>query len=961
MQRAILFIFIAFLSFAGNAQDANNLAVDATVKDQEGGRIVDATVSLIQDGSLVNKVSTGRTGRFDLYLDFGHEYIIEISKAGFVSKRLYFNTHKVPEDEQIWGYEFGGFIVDLFKELPGVDYSVLEKPIGKVYYDPNIQNFEYDRTYTKLIKSELDRLLAEYEEKLRQEEMQKQQLEADFQLAMRDAENAINDNDFLTAKENLLAASALKPNDPTPKQKLAEVEQKMNSAGQKEERYLSLLASADQLFGQEKYTEAKAAYLEASGIKPAETYPKDRIRECDAGIAKLAAQQAEENKLAEIDRKYKEEIAKADKEFMAGNYLSAKGFYQAAAGIKAQETYPGEQLKLIEQKLVEVAQAEAQKKANAEVDARYLAQIDKADAAFNSKNYENAKTFYTAALDIKPSEEYPRTQLAVIDERLADMKAQQVAAEEEKRLTAAYKENIAQGDKLFAAASYTEARARYQSASELKPAEQYPKERLAAIDAKLAELEKQNQLEADKKALDERYNAMIAEGDKALKASNYALAWEQFTGAKGLKPAEKYPQQQLDLIATLEATAQREAAEQQRLEAEKAEQDKRYTEALEAGNGALAEKNYVLAKEKYTMASTIKPKEQYPRDQLAEVNRLIAAAEVEKRDAAEQAKVDAAYRERIAEADQLFSTEQYEQARASYNLAAGIKPAEDYPAQQLARIESILKERQLASERAAEEQRLREEQAKTEAAYAQLITTADGYMSTEDYDNARKKYEEAAALKPSESYPKTQLEKIKQRFDELAARQAEEGQRRTQYNQHVHEGDQAILDKQWDKAREAYRAALALYSEEPFPKARLGEIDELERKDREEQARNAYEALIAEADQAFLKKDYESALVSYERALQAVPNDPHASTRIGKINELLAGQNTTETAAEEIAEKKITEETFEEGRSKITIRKVTFGDKVDVYKRVEHSWGGKYYFLNDRPISELVWTRETSN
>jgi len=55
------------------------------------------------------------------------------------------------------------------------------------------------------------------------------------------------------------------------------------------------------------------------------------------------------------------------------------------------------------------------------------------------------------------------------------------------------------------------------------------------------------------------------------------------------------------------------------------------------------------------------------------------------------------------------------------------------------------------------------------------------------------------------------------------------------------------------------------------------------------------------------------------------------------------------------------EENYDEGNAKVTIRKVTIGDRTEIYKRVVHSWGGKYYFFNDLPISELIWNRDSNN
>jgi hypothetical protein len=87
MKKLIILFFLFFYFVHGFTQDVNNLAIDATVKDKEGGRLQSAKVTLIQDGAEVNRVTTGKNGRFDLFLDFGHEYLIEIEKSGFVSKK----------------------------------------------------------------------------------------------------------------------------------------------------------------------------------------------------------------------------------------------------------------------------------------------------------------------------------------------------------------------------------------------------------------------------------------------------------------------------------------------------------------------------------------------------------------------------------------------------------------------------------------------------------------------------------------------------------------------------------------------------------------------------------------------------------------------------------------------------------------------------------------------------------
>lgn len=64
----------------------------------------------------------------------------------------------------------------------------------------------------------------------------------------------------------------------------------------------------------------------------------------------------------------------------------------------------------------------------------------------------------------------------------------------------------------------------------------------------------------------------------------------------------------------------------------------------------------------------------------------------------------------------------------------------------------------------------------------------------------------------------------------------------------------------------------------------------------------------------------------------------------------------------ELAEKYptgITEEVTVDGNKTITKRVRVAGGKGDEYKRVEHGWGGVFYFKNGDAVTERVWIQET--
>ena len=102
------------------------------------------------------------------------------------------------------------------------------------------------------------------------------------------------------------------------------------------------------------------------------------------------------------------------------------------------------------------AEAEAAEQARlaalqAEKDRQYNDAIAQADEAFNQKEYENARTAYRSALNIKPEETYPQQQI----DKIGDLMAQLSAAQK------AYEEAIAQADKAFKAEEFEPAKTAY--------------------------------------------------------------------------------------------------------------------------------------------------------------------------------------------------------------------------------------------------------------------------------------------------------------------------------------------------------------------------------------------------------------------------------------------------------------------------------------------------------------------
>jgi tetratricopeptide (TPR) repeat protein len=1005
--------FILWLSLSLQAQDPNNLAVDGTVKDEDGGRITGASIALYQDGVELKRVTTGNNGRFDLYLDFGHEYIIEISKSSYVTKKLYLNTNNVPVDEQLWGYEFGGFVVDMFKRMDGVDYSILDKPIGKVYYEPNVENFVDDKLYTREIKAEVDRLEQAQKDKIKAEKEQEKRLEEDYQLAIKDAQAAIDDGDYLLAKDNLLAAQSMQPDSKIASQMLSQVESKLNTEGAAQEKYLSVLASADQAFGNQNYEAAIAAYQEALALKPSEDYPKNRLKESQELFAKQKLEREAAAALAAKDKQYNDEIAKADAAYAKNEFTNARALYQNALKYK-DDAYPKSKLNEIEIRLADLALEQEKKQKQAQIDAAYADKIDKANTAFNTQNYQLAEQHYQAALGIKPDEVYPKTQLEVIQTKLSELAEADKLQAEKLKLDNDYKTAIARADKAYAAKSYEVAKTEYQAALSIKPKEIYPSDLVKKIDAELsrlaalesenakkeAELKKQKEYEGliavanedfgkkdwntaianyklalglkpnesypktqislaeaeiakvSKQAeLDDAYNKRIASGDAAFNRGEYANAIAEYNGALSVKANEKYPTDRIKEAQAILLQEQERIAKDQEAQAA---MDAQYAGIIKEADQAFSGKNYNLALSRYSAALKLKT-DPYPKERINEIESIQAKEKEAQAIAAKEAEIKKKYDDAIAKADQLLAQKKYDEAKLTYNLAAGYRASEEYPKNKIAEIEGILNSIAAAQSAA-------EAEAKAKEAYENLLKRAQGELDAGDYRAARASYTEAQSQNPSDPFPTSQIKKIDQLIVEKEAKEKEETAKANllaEYNNYMRSGNEAMVSKDYVVARTSYTAALAIFPDEAIPKSKLSMIDDLEQKAEQARIKEEYNAAIAIADKFFLDKNYEEAKTKYQDALTILPGQSHAQERLQKCDEMIAELSKVAATEEEDNKRRVIEETFDEGRTKVTVRRVIVNGREEVYKRVVHSWGGKYYFLDEQPITELVWNRET--
>lgn len=958
MKRILPYIILltSFLISSLSYSQDFTLIMEMVITD-DGKVMSGANVNVFRDGQFVEKVTSDSKGRVDVALKPGGNYEIAIGGNFYIKKKLEVNTNNVPA-EDLNGEVYFPAEVDIFKKIDGMDYSILEKPIGKIKYNPEIAAFDVDMEYTKSMKSKLQQLQEDYlAQKEKEAELQEQKQE-EYDAAIKLADKAFKNEEWLEAEKQYKKAAELMPIETYPTFQLAELESKLLEAKQQEEQYNTAIQLADDAFESKDYQKAKAEYQNAVNIKPGDEYAQNRLQESqdllanaakveqnylaaiekgdnalkvnELETAKTAFEEAAklkpsetypQNKLAEIEsvlakkkakeEEYQQTIKTADDALAAKDYEAAKAAYMKAADLKPVEAYPKDQIAKVEGLMAEAAKVEQ----------NYLAAVEKGDNALAAQDYAAAKTAFEEAGKIKPSEEYPKNKIKEIEDYLA----KQEAKEEE------YKTKIAEADQLLADKSYESAKTAYEAAAKIKPQETYPKDKIGEIETALAQL-------AEK---EENYKAAIEKGDKALAAEDYEAAKAAYNEALSIKAEEAYPKEKLSEIETIVLKIQ--------------EADEEYNKAIADGDNALEAKDYEKAKGFYEQASSLKTDEQYPKDQIAQIDKTLAELEA----------TEKAYTAAIDEGDAAKGSEDLEKAIAAYEKALGLKPDASYPQQQIEEIQSKLSEQKAKEEKyqqalAKADQALATEDYQTaksayeealtikdddyprekigeiegilaqqqekEAAYLASIEKGDEALKAEKLEEAKSAYEAALKIK-KDDYPQNKIAEIDTKLAELAKAEEAAAKLEADYQAAISEGDQKLSAGELEAAKAAYEKATALKSEEEYPKTKISEIDaELKKKAEEaaEQERLAklekeYNELIAKADQAFAADDLEAARKSYQAALALKSEEEYPQSKIEEINSTLADAAQQDQAYQEAiasADALLSEEKLEEAKKK---------------------------------------------
>lgn len=864
-----------------------------TLNKATGKKEAGVVVKVFEGGAATQTMTSDGSGSVIVQLDPKKKYKIEVSKAGKVTRFFNVDLKGVdPELTQGSKLPSGSINMSLFDQVPGVDYSyVTSNPATEFYYDPGVSSDEvvYDEVLATKMINKVEKILKDAESSQKQGEANYNSIikQADALFAGKKYEEALAQ--YETATKIKGKESEKHPND-----RIIEIDGILKAAksanlanSQLDSEYKALIASADGLRDQKKYTEAIARYNEALGKKQ-EQYPKDEIEKCEAAIeaAKNEAANAEKYnaamkagdgfygqkswmaardeykkalkirpgdaaataKLTDLDgklnaqkseqekkQKYNDAVAAGDALLAEEKWAEAKAKYTESLTFEPAATYPKEKIKEADAKLAEIAKANALK----EQITKLLAE---GNTALTAKQYPGAKAKFDQVLTLDKENAEAKAKIEEINKQLEFEKANAEKIAKAKQL-------VTEGDALDKAIKYADAKAKYEQSIALIPD--------AAVQAKIDAVNAKILAEGKKAEQKAKFDQAILDGDAALATANFEVARKKYEEAQLLDAASIVPKQKLIELGKKEAQANAEK-----------DKNQKYQEAFNAGTAALGAKDYITAKEKFLLATTTDNTKKEAKDKLAEVEKIIA-------DNAQATAQKEKYESAVKAGSDLLALNKLPEAKKKFEEASVLDPGQALPKDKIREIDALIAK------------------ADKEKQITQLLAEGSAALAKKDLNTAKGKYQQVLAMEATNTVASEKMLEI----SKLENDQASEAQKKAAFEKLKNEGIALQNQNKYPEAKQKYLEAKAIKSDDEIEKAIVWCDKKIAEELKDAELNKKYNAVLTEAKELETAKKYDDAIAKYNEAL-TIKNEQEPKNRIQAINEL-KNQNAEQQKVEQ--------------------------------------------------------------
>ena len=470
---------------------------------------------------------------------------------------------------------------------------------------------------------------------------------------------------------------------------------------------------------------------------------------------------------------------------------------------------------------------------------------------FSDKDYISAKTYYEMALKRKPNDAEAKKKL---DQTL-------VKIQEDSERQEIFYAHLDAGDAFNAQNKYAEALAEYDKALAIFPDDKYVGAQAETIRAILKE--RQDKQDA--------YDTAIAQGNTLLEEENFDAAIMQFETAKEIFPNDNLPKERI--------------AEAKRLQSLYNEKVTRFNTLTEEANNLALRKNFDGAIQKLNQALEIFPDNVQAQQKLQE---LQGSKDINDR-----------YNAIIAEADRMYESKSYKDAKVQYQNALAVVAGDAYATEMIARLDPLI-----AQQDAEEAARIAAEQ---EA--ARLAAEAEAARIAAEQEAARLAAEEAARKAAEEEAARLAAEAEAARLAAEAAAAAEAA-RQAQIQDILGTANGLLAEEKYVEAKNKYQEVFAVDAGNATATAKIAEIDgilaqiaaaeeaariererlaEAERLEREriESLRPQYNTFVKEGDKQYASKSFDKAVEAYAKAEELNIGETYPTEMIARINKII--------------------------------------------------------------------------
>ena len=527
-----------------------------------------------------------------------------------------------------------------------------------------------------------------------------------FQSLISSGDKEYSQKEYIKAKTYYQEALRLKPKDASAKSKLDNTLQKIREENKKEEQFFEFIDKADNFYSNNELDKALAEYNKALKIFPKDEYAlnkkseittilKDEKDKLDSfnEMVSLGDKLLKEEKFAEAVIQYESALkvypnnsaaqtkyqdAKSKKEaydlkVSEFDRLNAQGQEFTLRKKYAEAIVSYEQALQIFPNEKEISDKISELQTKKSIADNYNTKIAEADALYEDRSYNEAKTAYQSALSVIPNDSYALGMISRIDEIINSPEFRKIQSDKAK-LDNDFANFMGKAENAEGLKNYELALSYYVKALELKPnnAEASSKKKNAEDMIMYLEQQKKEQerlaaVEAEKQRK-AQIQDLINTGNQQLTDKKYAEAEQTFNQILTLDPSNAVATEKITVIAGFYEEIQRQKQEN-------------YNRAMSEGQYAMDSRNFAEAIRQYNIALTNKPGDDIATQQLtlAQQNENMRVAGLQNE-----------YNSFVTKGDAQFQTKNYDKAIEFYTKAINVGTNNPYPGNKIREIGEIL-------------------------------------------------------------------------------------------------------------------------------------------------------------------------------------------------------------------------------------------------------------------------------